>query len=239
MINAIIVDDERLARIELEHLLKIHKEINIVALCANKKEVDETLKTQQVDLMFLDINMPEKNGFELLETIEETPDVIFVTAYDEYAVNAFEVNALDYLLKPVDPERLTQTIEKYISNRKTSNIRNKEQNLTLESQIFIKDGQKCWFVELKNIRYFQSEGNYIRVYFENQKPLILNSLNKLEEKLDSKYFFRANRKHIINLKWIDKVEPWFNGGLQAVLKSGEKIEISRRQSSKFKEQLSI
>ncbi len=239
MINAIIIDDERLARVELDHLLKNHPTIKVVALCADKEETIEALKKHQVDLMFLDINMPEKNGFELLEEIEETPDVIFVTAYDEFAVKAFEVNALDYLLKPVDPNRLEQTIEKYTIIKEKSDRIYKEGNLTLESQIFIKDGQKCWFVELKSIRYFESEGNYIRVYFENHKPLILKSLNKLEEKIDHKYFFRANRKHIINLKWIEKVEPWFNGGLQAVLKSGEKIEISRRQSTKFKDQLSI
>lgn len=238
MINAIIIDDERLARLELKHLLANFNEINIVAECSSLNETKIALEEHAVDLLFLDINMPEKNGFELLESLEKTPDVIFVTAYDEYAVKAFEVNALDYLLKPIDPDKLENSIQNFINNYEKKGT-SKPKNLDYNSQIFIKDGQKCWFVELKDIRYFESEGNYIRVFFKNFKPLILKSLNKLEEKLDPEYFFRANRKNIVNVKWIETVEPWFNGGLQATLKNGEKIEISRRQSSKFKEQMSL
>ena len=112
-------------------------------------------------------------------------------------------------------------------------------------QIFLKDGEKCWFVTLKDVRYFESEGNYVRVRFDDQKPLVLRSLNKLEEKLDPLVYFRASRKHIINLRWVDKIEPWFNGGLMVKLKSLDKngqpesMEVSRRQAARFKDLLSL
>ena len=107
-------------------------------------------------------------------------------------------------------------------------------------QVFVKDGEKCWFVRLGNVRLFESMGNYVRLYFDDQKPLVLKSLNALEDRLDPKTFFRANRKHIINLKYIQKIEPWFSGGLQVTLReSGDRIEISRRQAIRFKELLSL
>ncbi len=106
-------------------------------------------------------------------------------------------------------------------------------------QVFVKDGERCWFVKLNEIRLFESVGNYAKVFFGNNKPLILKSLNALEERLDEKTFFRANRKHIVNLRMIDKIEPYFNGGLLLELKGGEKIEVSRRQTVKFKEMMSL
>ena len=165
------------------------------------------------------------------------PMVIFVTAYDEFAIKAFEVNALDYLLKPIDPDRLKETIQKIQTDIVPGNP--PEEKLGENDRIFIKDGEKCWFVDLKDIRMFESEGNYVKVHFEKFRPLILRSLNSLEEKLDEKLFFRANRKYIINLKKISNIENWFNGGLQVELNEGEKIEISRRQAIKFKDKMSI
>ena len=238
--KAILVDDERLARKELRSLLSAYKEIEILDECTNVDEAIKSIETNNPDLVFLDINMPEKNGFELISSLDKMPKVIFVTAYDEYAIRAFEVNALDYLLKPVHPERLDEAIKKLEENKEVA-----EEELDLNTpltevdQIFLKDGEKCWFVTLKDIRLFESEGNYVRVYFNNNKPLILKSLNNLDQRLDSKSFFRANRKYIINLKWVDKIENWFNGGLQVELKDGTKIEISRRQAAKFKDLMSL
>jgi two-component system, LytTR family, response regulator len=178
----------------------------------------------------------------LLEQLDEVPRTVFVTAYDEYAIKAFEYNAFDYLLKPVEAERLEETVKKLMqengSKKVTVNSFNNDY-LQEENQVFLKDGDKCWFVKLADIRLFESEGNYVRVYFNNSKPLILKSLNNLEERLHPQHFFRASRKHIINLKWIESVENWFNGGLMAKLKSGEQVEISRRQSTKFKEMMSL
>ena len=240
--RAIIIDDERLARKELKSLLKDYHEIEIVDECSSPEEALKSIEKHKPDLLFLDIQMPEKTGFDLLQELDKSPKVVFVTAFDEYAVKAFEVNALDYLMKPVDPERLKETMAKVLSE----DIEDEEAYdvpdrgiLSSNDQIFIRDGEKCWFIYLKDVRMFESEGNYVRIYFETFKPLVLKSLNGLQERLDQKLFFRANRKYIINLKWVSHIENWFNGGLQVVLKDGEKVEISRRQAVKFKALMSL
>jgi two-component system LytT family response regulator len=242
-IKAIIVDDERLARSELKKLLQQHNEIEIIDEASNAEEGIEKIELQNPDLIFLDIQMPGKTGFDLLSGLERSPHVIFTTAYDEYALKAFEVNALDYLLKPIEPHRLSDAVQKlqYEINRKKTEEQNNTNRgpLTEDDQVFVKDGERCWFVKLSEIRLFESVGNYAKVFFSTNKPLILKSLNALEERLDPRFFFRANRKHIINLRWIEKIEPYFNGGLLVELKGGEKIEVSRRQTVKFKEMMSL
>ncbi|MGB0390635.1 MAG: LytR/AlgR family response regulator transcription factor [Salibacteraceae bacterium] len=242
-IKTIIVDDERLARKELQSLLKNHPSIEVIAEYGNPDEAIIGIEELKPDLIFLDIQMPGKTGFELLEELESPPHVIFVTAYDEFAIKAFEVNATDYILKPVEEDRLSNALEKslkFIEDEKLNENKHLDGNqLCGEDQVFLKDGEKCWMVKLKDVRYFESIGNYVRVFFNNDKPLILRSLNGLEKRLDTKEFFRANRKHIINLNWIVKVETWFNGGLQVELKGGEKIEISRRQAAKLRDKMSL
>lgn len=243
--KALIIDDERLARKELRSLLNRFHEIEVIDECSNAEEAKAAIELHRPDLIFLDIQMPGKNGFELLNDLDRAPKVIFVTAYDEYAIKAFEVNALDYLLKPVNPDRLEEAINKLIRQKQEpvpvqeEMIDGLRSKLFEDDQIFLKDGEKCWFVTLKDVRMFESEGNYVRVYFNEYRPLILKSLNALEDKLDPKIFFRANRKFIINLKWVTGIENWFNGGLQAQLKNGEKIEISRRQAARFKDVMSL
>lgn len=237
--NAIIIDDERLARVELRRLLAPHKKIKIVGEAKNVDDAIKKIEELKPGLIFLDIQMPGKNGFELLESLDTVPTVIFTTAYDEYALKAFEYNALDYLLKPIDPDRLAETIEKVLLRNQEVMASELSNILKEDDQIFVKDGERCWFVKLSSIRLFESEGNYVRLYFDNNKPLILRTLNYLDERLDSKTFFRANRKHILNLKWILNIEPWLNGGLLVKLKGDHKIEVSRRQAIKFKEKLSL
>jgi two-component system LytT family response regulator len=243
--RTLIVDDERLARNELKRLLEPYTKIEIVAEAANAEEALKLIEELQPELLFLDIQMPGKNGFELLSSIEgKSPEVIFTTAYDEYAIKAFEYNALDYLLKPIDTERLKETIHRIEENQAQpespahANER-VEKVLGENDQVFVKDGEKCWFVKLGKIRLFESMGNYVRLHFDDQKPLVLKSLNNLEERLDPNTYFRANRKHIINLHWIEKIEPWFSGGLLVTLQGGDKIEISRRQAIRFKELMSL
>jgi two-component system LytT family response regulator len=242
-ITAIIIDDERLARNELKKLLEQHPEIQIIDEASGVDEGVEKIELARPDLIFLDIQMPGKTGFDLLGELEKAPKVIFTTAFDEFALKAFEVNALDYLLKPIDPSRLSDAIQKLqteLALEQASLIGGSVRGpLTEADQVFVKDGEKCWFVKLAEIRLFESVGNYAKVYFSNHKPLILKSLNALEDRLDEHVFFRANRKHIINLHWIEKIEPYFNGGLLVELKGGEKIEISRRQTVKFKEMMSF
>lgn len=236
--RALVIDDERLARKELIKLLEDFPEIEILGEATNADEAYELINTLKPDLLFLDIQMPGKTGFELLEMLDAVPTVIFTTAYDEYALKAFEVNALDYLLKPVQLDRLNETINK-LEPPKAQSEAEVEPKLGLSDQVFVKDGDKCWFVALKDIRYFESDGNYIKVFFENFKPMIHKSLNALDEKLNDRDFFRASRKHIINLSWVESIEPWFNGGLMVKLKGGDKVEVSRRQAAKFKEKMSL
>jgi two-component system LytT family response regulator len=179
----------------------------------------------------------------MLAQLDSAPDVIFTTAYDEYALKAFEVNALDYLMKPIEPNRLADAIQKLQLAEEKEIAASlggiNRGTLTEADQVFVKDGERCWFVKLGEVRLFESVGNYAKVFFGNNKPLILKSLNALEERLDEKVFFRANRKHIVNLRMIEKIEPYFNGGLLLDLHAGEKIEVSRRQAVKFKEMMSL
>ena len=227
--KALIVDDERLARIELKRLLAAHTEIEIAGEARNGEEALDLIAKLGPDLLFLDIQMPGMTGFELLERVDDVPQVIFTTAYDQYAIQAFEVNALDYLLKPIAPNRLATALAK---------LRPRPERTRLE-QVFVRDGDRCWIVRLPDIFLLESEGNYTRVCFGSERPLVRRSLNAFEEQLDPNVFFRAGRKEIINLKWIDKVDIGVNGGLMVTLRGGRTIEMSRRQSTRLREILSL
>lgn len=239
--RALIVDDERLARKELMKLLEEHPGIEVVGEAMNAEEAIQLTNELNPDLLFLDIQMPGKTGFQLLEELDSVPVVVFTTAYDEFALKAFEVNALDYLLKPIQAERLAETVTKIIAKERSKSVaaQNPEKKLGLNDQVFVKDGDRCWFVSLANVRMFESDGNYIKVYFDTNRPMIHKSLNALDEKLDERAFFRASRKHIINLSWVEGIEQWFNGGLMVKLKGGDKVEVSRRQAAKFKDMMSL
>ena len=242
MQKAIIIDDERLARNELKKLLLEFPEIEVIEEATNAKEGIEKIEMLNPDLIFLDIQMPGKTGFDMLQELDRIPQVIFTTAYDEYALKAFEVNALDYLMKPIEPKRLADALQKLIQAEEKELAAQQAVSrglLTENDQVFVKDGERCWFVKLSEVRLFESVGNYAKVYFAGNKPLILKSLNALEERLDEKTFFRANRKHIVNLRMIEKIEPYFNGGLILDLQGGEKVEVSRRQAVKFKGMMSL
>jgi len=227
--RALIVDDERLARAELTRLLAAHPEIEIAGEARNGEEASELIARLSPDLIFLDIQMPGMTGFEVLERLEEVPQVIFTTAYDQYAIQAFEVSALDYLLKPIAPNRLAAALAK---------LRPRAERARLE-QVFVRDGDRCWIVRLADIFLLESEGNYTRLHFGDQRPLIRRSLNALEEQLDPKQFFRAGRKEIINLKRIEKVDIGVSGGLRVTLPGGRSVEMSRRQSTRLREILSL
>lgn len=240
MLKVVLIDDERLARSELKRLLGEFPEVEVIGEAANAEEGIEKIETLNPDLIFLDIQMPGKTGFDMLTELEKAPDVIFVTAYDEYALKAFDVNALDYLMKPVEPKRLADAILKVKQKNEEELLSfNNRGMLSEHDQVFVKDGERCWFVKLSDVRLFESVGNYAKVFFGTNKPLILKSLNALEERLDDKVFFRANRKYIINLRMIEKIETYFNGGLLVDLIGGEKVEVSRRQAVKFKEMMSL
>ncbi|PWL37987.1 DNA-binding response regulator [Flagellimonas aquimarina] len=239
-IKAVIVEDSRLARNELKELIKKHEEIELIGEAENVDKGFELIQKENPDLLFLDINMPEKDGFELLEMLDEVPMTVFTTAFDEYAIKSFEYNALDYLLKPINEKRFTMALEK-VKAQLSSNTEETEatQRLTENSQIFIKDGESCWLVKVGSISHFEIVGNYTRVFFEEKKPLLYKSLNQVEEKLPLQSFFRANRQQIVNTNFIENVVPWFNGKLKLKMKNGEEIEVSRRQSYIFKDKMSL
>jgi two-component system LytT family response regulator len=240
--KALLIDDERLARNELRRLLTAHQEIEIVGEAVNAVEALERIAELKPDLLFVDIQMPGDDGFTLLEKIDPPlPRIIFTTAYDEFAVKAFEFNALDYLLKPVDPNRLATAMEKMRSHtaRSVEGGPANRERLGLDDKVFVREGDRCWFVPVKNIRLLESEGNYTRLHFDDQKPQLFRSLTAMEERLDARHFFRANRKQVINLAWVEGIEPWFSGGLLVKLKGGIKVELSRRQAQDFRDRMSL
>ncbi len=236
-IKTILIDDEPLAIMELQAMLKKHTEIEIIDTAENAVDAINKIKEHKPQLIFLDINMPGKSGFDLLEELDEAPLTIFVTAYDQYAIKAFDVNALDYILKPVNTDRLAEAIEKI--KKQIGQNKSNEGKLTIDKRIFIKDGEQCFFVPLAEVFLIESVGNYARIYYQNKKPLLHKSLNYLEEKLPSTHFFRAGRQHIINTHFIKNISPFFNNSLQVEMHSGVKIDISQRQSVKFKELMGI
>jgi two-component system LytT family response regulator len=239
MINTIIVDDERLAREGLKNMLKEFPEIQIVAEASNVDEALEMIDKLKPQLLFLDINMPEKTGFDLLEELIETPVVIFTTAYNEFAIKAFEINALDYLLKPIGNDRLREAVQKAKKQIEEIKVQSQRAELQPDERVFIRDGDRCWFIKLEEIRMIESAGNYAKIHFDRYQPLIHRTLNSLDERLSHQMFFRANRQQIINLNYIEKIEPFFNSGFLMFLKDGTKVEVSRRQAVKFKELMSL
>jgi two-component system LytT family response regulator len=233
-VKALLVDDERLARSGLRRLLSSHEDVVVVGEAANADEALSQIQRLHPDVIFLDVEMPGRSGLQLLEDVEDLPAVIFTTAYQDYAVRAFEVNALDYLLKPIAAERLDAALDKL-----RRMIGPKDSASGHERRVFLRDGERCWIVALDEIRMLESEGNYTRVYFGGNRPLIYKSLNALEVRLDPATFFRASRSHIINLRDIQSLEPQADGGLVAALTGGIKVGISRRQSRKLRELMSL
>jgi two-component system, LytTR family, response regulator len=238
--KALLVDDERLARNELRRLLTAFPEIGVAGEAANAKQAREQMAALRPDLLFLDVQMPGETGMDLLESLEPpVPQVIFTTAYDEFAVKAFELNALDYLLKPVDPARLAAALDRLPGRKAHPRPKGADGRLDSGDRVFVREGERCWFVEVGQIRLLESEGNYTRVHFAEVQPQLFRSLNAMEERLDPKYFFRANRRQIINIAWIASIEPWFSSGLLVQLKGGAKVELSRRQAQEFRERMSL
>jgi two-component system LytT family response regulator len=226
--KAIIVDDERLARRELRRLLAAHPEIEIAGEAATGNDALGMIEKHEPDLIFLDIEMPSMTGFDLLSRLRDVPDVIFTTAYDQHALKAFEVNALDYLLKPIAPARLAAALQK-VRGRHTQ----------LRDQIFLRDGERCWIVRVADIEILESEGNYTRLFFRNEQPLIAGSLAAFEQRLDPSGFFRASRRHVINLNGIQSTEWEPGGNLLVTMRCGEKVALSRRQSAQFRKILAL
>lgn len=227
-VKYIIVDDERLARVEMKLMMSTFMNFNLVGEASNATTAEMLINTLHPDLIFLDIQMPEQSGFDLLAALPQVPEVIFTTAFDHYAVKAFDLNAVDYLVKPVRHERLVKAIEK-VNAKFNSGLNN--------SHLFIKEGEKIHFITISTIQVIQSIGNYARIHFDVQKVFFKRSLNQLEKILDPSLFFRINRSMIINRRFIQKIEQLPNGRLILTLKNQENYIVSSRQSALFKSQL--
>jgi two-component system LytT family response regulator len=247
--RVLLVDDERLARAELRRLLAAHPEMEIIGEAASAADALTQIAALRPDLLLLDVQMPGGSGFDLLASLDDVPDVIFTTAFDRYALQAFEVNALDYLQKPIQPARMAAALARAAQRRQAAAALAASAQQTAipaagavdgarprpaPQKLFIKDGERCWFVGLHDIRLFESEGNYTRVYFGSQQPLMLRTLKELEEKLDPQRFFRASRRHIVNLDLVRSVAPNDAGGLDLALQDGPPVEVSRRRAAQFK-----
>lgn len=230
--RTIIIDDERLARQEVKRALKPFTEFEVVGEASNAEEAKTLLSSLHVDVMFLDIHMPEKSGLQLLDELTMIPEVVFTTAYDQYAVKAFELNALDYLVKPLRQERFNNAIEKV---RKALSEKTKNDTpISIHQKVFVKDNENCHLIQVRDIWLLESMENYARIHYNNTTVLTKKSLNLLESILPPKQFFRINRKQIINIDYIEKIHPHFKNKLQLVFKTGKTFEVSSRQSVKFK-----
>ena len=225
--KALIVDDEPLARRELRRLLGAFPSVEIAGEAGNIDEARERIETLAPDVVFLDIQMPGGTGFDLLAQLDRVPRIVFTTAYDQYAVKAFEVSALDYLLKPIEPERLANAL------RKIQAAPHVPHDAPLD-QLFVRDGPRCWFVPLREVSLFSAEGNYVRMLWGQERPLLGRSLAALELKLDPQRFFRANRGQILNLDFIRQVDLGEGGRLHVQLRDGPEVEVSRRQARLFR-----
>jgi two-component system, LytTR family, response regulator len=228
--KALLVDDEPLARFELRRLLRPHPEIEIAGEAKDGDEALLLIRQLAPDILFLDVQMPGMTGFDLLEKIEDDlPEVIFTTAYDQHAIKAFEVNALDYLLKPIAPQRLDAALSRFAQKRSANRL----------SQVFVRDGERCWIVQIPDIVLLESEGNYSRVFFATERPLIRRSLNSIERQLDPQMFFRANRRQLFNLNWIKSTHQGIDGNLLIRLRNESRIELSRRRSEELRAKLRL
>lgn len=232
--RALIVDDERLARSELRRLLAAHPALDVVGEAANPIEARAAIEALAPDLVFLDVQMPGGSGFDLLASLDAAPAVIFTTAFDQYALRAFDVSALDYLLKPIEPARLAHALRKFDARLQVP-APAPQQAPAADGKVFIKDGERCWFVALEQIMLFESEGNYTRVYFDANRPLLLRSLNQLEARLDPERFLRVSRRQIVNLDFVTGIAPGPGNGMVLTLKGEIKVPMSRRRAAEFRQ----
>ena len=237
--RAIIIDDERLARHEMRSMLSEHREILLVGEACGVHEAVELIEAVRPDLVFLDVQMPGESGFDLLEKTEQHIDVIFITAFDHYAVRAFEVNALDYLLKPVNPDRLARAIKRLSDNEPGKETSYKR--LEYGDRLLLNIDGHLRFLKLDSIFCINAEGSYSAlVTADGKRSLLLRSLKEWEERLPERYFSRIHRSTIINLEYVEKIESWFGGSYQIFLRNEKKpLTVSRRYAAKLRLKFSL
>jgi two-component system, LytTR family, response regulator len=250
-ISALLVDDEPFARESLKIFLKEHEGVRVIDECSNGLQAIQAINQHKPDLVFLDIQMPEVNGFEVLNEIETVnpPVVIFATAYEKYALQAFEANAIDYLLKPFDRTRFREAIQKavrYINGtsggESLSQIREllrtynklKSEEGQYKQRILVKEKKRYFLVDLDEVCFFEASGDYVVLHRPKSTHMINDSMNNLEGKLDPGQFVRIHRSTIINLRYIDNLQPYFNGEFYITMKNGVRLKLSRNYKDKLK-----
>lgn len=242
--RAILVDDERLARQELRRLLATHDDVEIAGEARNTDEAAALLERSAPDLLFLDIQMPGRSGLDMLEQLPDPPQTILTTAFDRYALRGFELNAVDYLLKPIAPERLAEALRRVRERfevRPPQSIPVTDQAVAVPQplqQVFVRDGERCWLVGTGEIALLRSEGNYTRLFFSGNRPLIPRSLTQIEPRLDSSVFFRANRAEIINLQRVTAITAEADG-YSVSLRNAPSVVVSRRQAKLLRDLLAL
>jgi len=233
-IKTLIVEDSRLAQNELLTLCEPYSSLTVVGKAKTLAEAKTLIIKQQPDLLLLDINLPDGTGFDLLDQLQWVPQVIFTTAYDEFAIQAFERNALDYLLKPISEQRFNQAIEKLTAQSTATTPTG-----LIDHKIFVKDNDRCWLIDIQQVRYFQSQGNHCQIHFGEHKPMVYRPLTQIEQRLPPKQFFRVNRSYIININCVKHIEAYGHTGLVLTMDDGEDIDVSRRHTSHLKQALSL
>ena len=244
-INCIVVDDEKLARDLLEEYLNKYEDIEIVALCKNGTEAIQEIEKNKPDLLFLDVHMPGINGFEVLENIEHRPRVIFTTAYDKYAVKAFEQNAVDYLLKPIEEDRFQQSIERIMEQdtSTTPDLTSLLKEIAGQSadeysaSLFVQKSDKYFRISSDDVLYLEASGDYTIISTNQDQYVSSSGISKLEQKLDPKHFVRIHRSTIINQNHLKEIEKHFNGGLIVKMDNGKSFPVSRSYVKVIREKI--
>jgi len=240
VLRVLIVDDARLARQELRTLLSSLPWVQCVGEADDVPAAREAIATLAPDLVLLDVQMPSGSGFDVLDGLERVPAVVFVTAYDTYAVRAFQANALDYLVKPVEAPRLLEALERARQHAELSTeAPSSHGTLGAQDQVFVREGDRCWFVAVAEIRRLVVDGNYTRLWFRDQNALLARSLSALEARLPPDLFFRANRNTLVNLRRIRAVAPSIGDGYDLALDDGSEVEVSRRQARELRERMAL
>jgi len=240
VLRVLIVDDARLARQELRTLLSSLPWVQCVGEADDVPAAREAIATLAPDLVLLDVQMPSGSGFDVLDGLERVPAVVFVTAYDTYAVRAFQANALDYLVKPVEAPRLQLALERARQHAQlNTEAPSGHGALGAQDQVFVREGERCWFVAVAEIRRLVVDGNYTRLWFRDQNALLARSLSALEARLPADLFFRANRNTLVNLRRIRAVTPSIGDGYDLALDDGSEVELSRRQARELRERMAL
>lgn len=234
MISVIIVEDSRLARLELNLLIQAHPQIQVLGEADTVKRAVELIDALTPDLVFLDIHLPGGNGFDVLSKLKKVPVVIFTTAFADYALESFEHNTIDYLLKPITPDKLNRAIQKAEVLLGKNNPVSFERKLDLGDKIFIKDRKANWLVPIEEVSMFESMGNYTKVYFNGNRPLFHKSLQQVFESVKEGLFIRANRRQVVNVQSVREIIKHSDGKLILKLSSGEEVSVSRRQMNSIR-----